>query len=332
MRKGKLKHSIVSAGIDRCLRVINQTPRVIFYHGVDKVYESPSLHIDPENFEQEIRFLSCHYEVIDMDEYYRRLQQNKFSNKEIVITFDDGYKNNLTVAAPILQSYNIPFTVFISAGHVDSGKRFPTAIVRSVIMYEGIDKIDIRCIRFKSPLEKKEQRKKVCDLLIHTLKRSNIDLINEICDELIANMPLSNYKELCEVHSADEPLNWEEVTELQTNYTCIIGAHCMDHFICNGYQTREQTHWQVTESKRLIEEKTGKPCLYMAYPNGIVHEGDVTDYALTAVKDAGYRLAFTTENDRLLPTSDPLLLPRHAARFEMDDFIIKLVLKPKLKL
>lgn len=331
MKKEKLKHSIVSAGIDKYLRAINRTPRVIFYHGVDRVNESPSLHIAPENFEQEIRFLSNHYEVIDMDEYYQRFQQNKFSNREIVITFDDGYKNNLTIAAPILQSYNMPFTVFISTGHMESGKRFPTAIVRSVIMYEGIDKVDIRCIRFRSPLKSKEQRKKVCDLLIHTLKRSNMDLINEICEELIANISSREYKELCEKHSADEPLNWEDVRKLQTGYDCIIGAHCMDHFICNGYQTCEQTRWQLTESKRLIEEKTGKSCLYMAYPNGIVHEGDITDYALATVKEAGYKLAFTTENDRLMPNSNPLLLPRHAARFEMDDFIMKLVLKPKLK-
>lgn len=331
MRKGKLKHNIISLGIDRCLRAINRTPRVIFYHGVDRVNESSSLHINPENFEQEIRFLSRHYEVINMDEYYHRLQHNKFSNKEIVITFDDGYKNNLTIAAPILQSYGMPFTVFISAGHIENGKRFPTAIVRSVVMDSELDEIDIRCIRFRSPLRGKEQRKKVCGLLIHTLKRSNIDLVNEICEELAGNLLLGDYKKLCKQHPADEPLDWKEVMQLQTNYKCTIGAHCMDHFICNGYQTREQTLWQVTESKRLIEEKTGKPCLYMAYPNGIVHEGDITDYALEAVKEAGYRLAFTTENNRLLADSNPHLLPRHAARFEMDDFIMKLVLKPKLQ-
>ena len=332
MEKGKLKQNLIIFGIDKLLRAINRTPRVLFYHGVDHVNESSSLHIAPKKFEQEIKFLSHHYEVIDLDEYFERFRQNKFSNREIVITFDDGYRNNLTHAAPILQAFNLPFTVFVSAGHIESGKRFPTAIARTVILSHMVDTIEIECIRFKSPLANDRQRKHVYGLISHTLKHSNIDLVNEICKELIENLPAGAYQEFCARHTADDPLNWEEVKKLQTDYKCIIGAHCLDHFICNGYQTREQTRRQLIDSKRLIEEKTNSACHYMAYPNGIVHEGDVSDNALEAVAEAGYRLAFTTENDRLLPGNNPYLMPRHSARFEMNDFIMKLALKPKLKI
>lgn len=331
MKNRKLKHNLIRFGIDKLLRTINRTPRVIFYHGVDHVNQFPSLHIAPDIFEQELKFISQRYEVICIDEYYQRFQEKKFSNKEIVITFDDGYKNNLTVAAPILQSFNLPFTVFVSAGHIESGNRFPTFIARAIITAPMLNNIDIECIKFKSPLLNEQQRTKVFGLISHTLKHSNIELINEICQQLINNVSPETYQELCHLHSADAPLNWEEVRILQTKYSCTIGAHCMDHFICNNYQTYEQTRWQLIESKRLIEERTNKACHYMAYPNGIVHEGDVSDHALKAVAEAKYRLAFTTENDRLLNNNNPYLMPRYAARFEIEDFIMKLALKPKLK-
>lgn len=331
MKNRKLKHNLVKFGIDKFLRTINRTPRVLFYHGVDYVNESASLHIAPDKFEKEIKFLSKHYEVISMDEYYQRFGQNKFTGREVVITFDDGYKNNLTYAAPILQSFNLPFTVFVSAGHIESGERFPTFIAHAVIMSPELENVDIGCIKFKSPLEDEKQRTHIYGSIRHKLKHSNIELVNEICRELINNVSPEVYEGLLDSHRADAVLNWDEVRQLQTNYDCTIGAHCIDHFICNSYQTREQTRRQITGSKQLIEERTNQTCHYMAYPNGIVHEGDVSDYALEAVADAGYRLAFTTENDRLSANTNPYLMPRISARFEPEDFIMRLALKPKLK-
>lgn len=331
MKNRKLKQNLVKFGIDKFLRTINRTPRVLFYHGVDYVNEPVSLHIAPDKFEQEVKFLSKHYEVINLDEYFQRFRQKNFTGREVVITFDDGYRNNLTYAAPILQSFNLPFTVFVSAGHIESGERFPTFIARSIIMSPKLEKVDIGCIKFKSPLEDKKQRTFIYELLSYTLKHSNIELVNEICNELINYISPEALHKLRELHQTDAVLNWTEVKQLQTDYNCIIGAHCIDHAICNGYQTCEQTRRQIIGSKQLIEERTNKTCHYMAYPNGIFRGGDISNYALEAVADAGYRLAFTTECDRLSPDHNPYLMPRLSARFEITDFIMKLALKPKLK-
>ncbi|SEF72721.1 polysaccharide deacetylase family protein [Parabacteroides chinchillae] len=331
MRNSKLKHNLVEFGISRALRFLNKNPRVIFYHGVDFAENNHSLHINPDIFEQEIAFLSKHYEVISIHEYENRFRNNQFNGKEIVVTFDDGYKNNLTIAAPILKSLNIPFTVFISTNHIENGNYFPTTIARMIIRNNNLSFVKIDCLKLKAELKNNMQREAICDAVIHILKHSNIRLVNEICHQLIENISHDEYEELCHFHKIEAPMNWEDVIKLHTEYNCTIGSHCKDHFICNIYQTEEETKTQLKGSKQIIEEKLHASCDYLAYPNGIYNKGDVTAYAQHTAKEAGYKLAFTTVTDRLSAKSNPMLMPRCAARFEMDDFIMKLVLKPKIQ-
>lgn len=329
MRKSGLKHNLIKYGIADLLRFANKTPRVLFYHGVDTVEEKASLHISPEVFEQEMLFLCRHYEIVPIEEYYRRFQENKFTGKEIVITFDDGYRNNLTVAAPILQSLDIPFTVFVSTSHIDNGQFFPTAIARMIINKHDLSSLTIDCLKFQTELKDNRQRNQICEAIIYTIKHANIRLVNEICQQLKENVSLDEFTELCHHHKADEPMNWEEVKRLHTDYKCTISSHCADHFICNIYQSEEDVLYQLKTSKAKIEDKLQAPCHFLAYPNGIYNTGDVTEFAMQAALEAGYKLAFTTITDRLKPDTNPMLMPRLAARFEIDDFIVKLGLKPK---
>ena len=112
MRNARLKHRLIKFGIAGLLRVVNKNPRVIFWHGVELVDENPSLHISPEMFEEELHFLNRHYEIIPIEEYEARFRSHKFTGREVVLTFDDGYKNNLTIAAPILKTLNLSFPLF----------------------------------------------------------------------------------------------------------------------------------------------------------------------------------------------------------------------------
>ncbi|MDE7073570.1 MAG: polysaccharide deacetylase family protein [Odoribacter sp.] len=330
MRNARLKRRLVQFGGADLLRKINKNPRVIFWHGVEYVSETPSLHIAPDVFEEEIYFLNKHYEIISIEEYEDRFRRDGFSGREIVLTFDDGYRNNLTVAAPILKSLNLPFTVFVSTFHIESGQFFPTAIVRMIVLDSVISYICLRSIGLEVHLHDRVQRSMVCDKIISVLKHSSVKMVNAICQELLAHVSEEELSRLSSMHQADRPMTWDDVQKLHDEYSCTIGSHCVDHFICNEYQDEKEVERQLKESKRLIEEKTAASCDYLAYPNGVYKAGDVTPFAMQMVKQAGYKLAFTTVTDRLRRNSNPYLMPRCAARFEMDDFIMKLVLKPKL--
>lgn len=85
---------------------------VLYYHRVNDIQNDRHLLcVTPENFEQQIKFLKHNYNILRFEEDWSRTDRNS-----VVITFDDGYMDNLTHALPILESEGVPATVFVSTG------------------------------------------------------------------------------------------------------------------------------------------------------------------------------------------------------------------------
>ena len=326
MKIKNIKHII----LDRCgfldrKREQNRTPRVLFYHGVADTRNPfvEKLHISPAAFRKQLAYLLKYYEIISIDEYYHRWQTGTFTGKEITLTFDDGYRNNLTQLAPILKEYSLPFTVFVSTRHIDSGKRFSTFIGRAVLSWASLDHIQVECLGLESKLTSVRQRKKIFKQINRHLKHADIETVNLITEQLIRNLPAGEYQKLCDYYPADAPMTWEEVITLQKEYPCTIGSHCLDHFICGTFQQEAEINRQIQESKSVIEQKLGVPCHYLAYPNG-----DACPSAWNAARKAGYRMAFTTANKRISPKMNPMELPRYGVDFNYSTFKADLILKP----
>ena len=71
-----------------------------------------------------MEYLKENFKIIPLVQLVQDIKTKKIPNNSIVITFDDGYADNLYNALPILQGLNIPATIFITAGHVGSNKPF----------------------------------------------------------------------------------------------------------------------------------------------------------------------------------------------------------------
>ena len=109
---------------------------ILLYHGVSDVSDKGicnmnKKHIDVKVFYSQMKYLRSNCNLISMDEviYYKNLNQ-KFPSNSVVITFDDGFKNNHNIAAPILDKFNIPATFYVCSGMIDSNKLFWTDIHR----------------------------------------------------------------------------------------------------------------------------------------------------------------------------------------------------------
>jgi hypothetical protein len=74
---------------------------------------------------------------------------NTFTKKEIVLTFDDGYANNFHTVGQIMKEYNLPYTVFISTEHIETGELFPTSIASLIVLGSELMKISIPSLRNK---------------------------------------------------------------------------------------------------------------------------------------------------------------------------------------
>lgn len=327
MNRKQLKNAVlVKLGFASRRREKNRVPRVLFYHGVSGI-KNPfveGLHISPEDFRKQIDYLQRFYVFISIDEYYQRWKEGRFTGKEVTLTFDDGYRNNLTVLAPILKELGIPFTVFVSTFHIDSGERFATFIARAVVMHESLSRLSVPEVGLDFPLKSIHQRKRVSKELSCRLKHANVGLVKLVTARLVQHLSSADYHLLCRNYEADAPMTWEEVARLQSQYQCTIGSHCLDHIICDAFQDSEEIRRQICQSKTIIEEKLGQPCHYLAYPNG-----NACAEALEASRLAGYRLAFTTDNRRLTPTVSPYAMPRYGVNFDLNTFIAELAYKPK---
>lgn len=71
--------------------------------------------ISPEKFTSHLQWLARWRRVVTLDETLQTPRRNA-----VALTFDDGYRDNLTVALPLLEKYQLPMTIFVTAGFLDS--------------------------------------------------------------------------------------------------------------------------------------------------------------------------------------------------------------------
>src|SRR2546426_811576 len=92
-------------------------PSVLVYHSISSPLEPMPSEIDisPERFAQQLRWLSRRRDVVPLD----ATLSGREKQRRVAITFDDGFRDNLTVALPLLEKFGLPMTLFVTAGFVD---------------------------------------------------------------------------------------------------------------------------------------------------------------------------------------------------------------------
>ncbi|MFH1093632.1 MAG: polysaccharide deacetylase family protein [Candidatus Omnitrophota bacterium] len=88
---------------------------VLMYHSIGRGGENSRLIVTPESFERQMIFLKKgNYQILSLDEYVELLRGNRKPDKRaVVITFDDGFRDNYTNAYPILKEHRIPAAISV---------------------------------------------------------------------------------------------------------------------------------------------------------------------------------------------------------------------------
>lgn len=316
----------VSFGFDALLRSCNRHPRVVFWHGVA---HNPDPRIEAEiadfdNFKKQIHYLKKHYQIVSVQEFYERFEGNKWKGNEVCLQFDDGFKNNLSVAAPFLYEQHLPFVVFVSTNHIESGKFYPTSLARLMVWGSGIEQLSVPSIGYQTPLKNENDKSTAGKFLSEMLKTSPISVVQGIYDDLKNNVSTEEFAKLMGSFPDLHPMTWEDVREIQ-NYGCTIGAHCLEHICCHDKQDESIVREQIVNSKKIIEEKIGKVCEFFAYPNG-----SFTDYSNKVVlEEAGFKMGFTTKPTRIESCRNKAMVPRICLPTNSDIARIKLNYYPR---
>jgi peptidoglycan/xylan/chitin deacetylase (PgdA/CDA1 family) len=259
---------------------------VLMYHGVcDDAAIPPEInfHLPWRIFERQMRALKRRYRVVPLVEVVKRLEQGEPLDKAVAITFDDGYRNNATQAAPILSQLRLPYTVFLSTKYVSTSEWLP--LNRIYWAWSG-GKINSE--------EMKELRKQ-----IRTRPAADVP-------EILKGLPPSDAADSTAAQESFAMLNWTEVTEM-ARACAHFGSHTHSH--CNmAVEPKESQEEELKISHRLIERNLpGQPDLF-AYPYG--KAAQMSDTARASIVANGYKAAISAEYGVVTSHSDRYALPR----------------------
>jgi len=110
--KSPLGHLIILSNLH--VMTLNDSAPVIAFHRISKKTTNNSLTYGLKNFKDFCTFLSCNFHVVPLTKILEKLKNKESFEKEIAITFDDGYQNNYELAVPVLQELNLPATFFVT--------------------------------------------------------------------------------------------------------------------------------------------------------------------------------------------------------------------------
>ena len=277
--------------VDGIVRLFHHAPVVLFYHGVsekpDPIIETESISV--KDFVLQMKYLKKHYHVVSVQEFEERYLTNKWEGNEVLLTFDDGYKNMLSTALPILEEVGFSFVLFLTTNNISRGELFATTINRLVVLASSLEHLQLHSCNMNTPLTS-QNRTMVADNISKQLKSRSLREVQIIVEELSTSISKDEMDSLREKCPSINPMNWFEAKQVAASPLCTIGSHCIDHICCHTNQKSEDVVFQIQESKRIIEERLGVDCGYFSYPNG-----NFTEQSNKAVEDAGYHLGFSTK-------------------------------------
>ena len=100
-------------------------PLILAYHRIARPRVDPwRLSVSPERFREQLRSIKASRLPMSMSEVAARIEARDLPPTAVALTFDDGYRDNLLVAKPILVEEEVPATIFLSTGAIDARCEF----------------------------------------------------------------------------------------------------------------------------------------------------------------------------------------------------------------
>ena len=261
--------------------------RIFAYHGVSRDVD-PALNFDgffvhPDVFEKHLRTLKGHYRVMPLSEIVQALTEGRtLPNGASAITFDDGYANNYTEAAPLLARYELPATFFVTTGFVDGTHKPWWFEIRDAGFEMRDTGYEAWCIDVEKSLKNTSSLER---------QRRLSDILSRIPD-----------------HASRIPsfMTWSHLRELVTQGHD-IGAHTVSH-ISLGHESPDVVEREITESLACVRAEIGGVCPVYSYPYG--EASHLTPELADVLKENDCIGGLTTLEGMNLPGADPFQLER----------------------
>jgi len=262
----------------------NQTFQILSYHRVndadDPFFSSLPSHV----FERHMRFLARWYRVFTVEALVQRAREDRLPPNAVAITFDDGYRDNLTAAAPILLRYGLPATFFLATGFIGTGEvpwfdRLAAAFketTASMLVSPWGECLDLRG---------EPARLRALQVALEHLKQRPGSELTRLLEELLDELGTPDQRQFKGLM-----LTWDDALAV-IGQGLSIGAHTVSHPILSRVSP-EQAWQEIAGSRAMIAAACGIAPDAFAYPNG--KPEDYTPAIARLVRQAGFACAVTT--------------------------------------
>ena len=255
----------------------NQFVNILLYHRICYVENDPwGICVSPTHFEEQIRYIKENYRVIRFEDDWL-----KVSDPSVVITFDDGYRDNYLNAFPILKKYDVPATFFVSTGNIGGEAEF---------WWDRLSRIcDIDIYQYHGLLKKMSPIDREAQLEILESEKRRTSYTDDEETEMRYMMSESELKSLA----------FSELFE--------IGVHTVNHASLSNVSGDIQMT-EIKDSKAKLEKLLEINLKCFSYPYG-----DYNEDTISILKKCGIEKAATVSGG-LAGTSDLMRIPRNVVR------------------
>lgn len=284
---------------------------IVCYHRVvDSGWErfQSGTAVSAATFRRHLNWLRARFEVVDIAELAKtHLTGERPHRPRVVITFDDGWRDNYTCAFPILRELGLTATIFLATDMIDGRRVYWNARVERA-MARIHDRLDDILTAF--PDEKLPPEGAFLPALL-AARRSPARRLHAVAervkmlDEAGMERVIAFLEELAGPASPVERdvMNWDEVREM-LDAGIAFGAHSASHRLLDALSA-DECRRELMDSRDIVAERTGVAPLAFAYPNGNRDES-----VMRETRRAGFLCAVTTRQAFVRPDDDLFDLPR----------------------
>lgn len=262
--------------------------RVVPSESRPRIHNHLSLEISPEQLERTIQFYKNQsYRFVSLDEVYRLLQAPTTSEKFVAFTFDDGYKDNYTIAYPILKKHQIPFTIYVTTNFPDHQAILWWYLLEDYLLENNSLEFEWQGQYFKLNCQN-IPNKETCFDQVRKLITQSFRI--EAHEQLLCTIFNKKTDELYEAVQRLS-MSWKDIKVISQDPLCTIGAHTVNHYPLSQLET-EQVIYEIRQSRALIEAQIGKAVEHFAYPFGKISEASLREFDV--IKSLKFKTATTT--------------------------------------
>lgn len=235
-------------------------------------------------FDEQMAYVAKHFNCLSLPEAIEKLACGKLPERSLIVTFDDGYLDNLTLALPILRRHAVPATIYVATGLIDqadlpwwyeledliaAGDGFHIYWNKENLHYSTIDEAAKRkTFRTLNPMLKKMEPA-----------------------EQTRFMRLMRQGSVKRIQRDSQLMNLRQLIELAADPLITIGAHTHHHLSLSCLSPIRLRH-EMMRSKTLLEDWLKQPIEHLAYPFG--GQGQASTREFDAADELGFTSAVTT--------------------------------------